>query len=72
MGVTADKLEEVANDNRRQIKPPAKVGILDELFRVRRLEERFERQEVGLLHFFFFQQIDICDFVGIGRELTLA
>ncbi|CRG87211.1 putative protein YDR124W [Talaromyces islandicus] len=46
IGITADKLEEVANDNRRQIKPPAKVGILDELFRVRRLEERFERQEV--------------------------
>ncbi|CRG92906.1 putative protein YDR124W [Talaromyces islandicus] len=34
MGITADKLEEVANDNRRQIKPSAKVGILDELARV--------------------------------------
>ncbi|KAH8702387.1 hypothetical protein BGW36DRAFT_116075 [Talaromyces proteolyticus] len=46
IGITADKLQEIANDNRRQIKPPEKIGILDELFRVRRLEERYERNEV--------------------------
>ncbi|QKX61085.1 uncharacterized protein TRUGW13939_08231 [Talaromyces rugulosus] len=46
MGITADKLEEVANDSRRLIKPPSKVGMLDELFRVRKLEESFVRQEV--------------------------
>jgi hypothetical protein len=49
MGITADKLEEVANDSRRLIKPPSKVGMLDELFRVRKLEESFVRQEVGKL-----------------------
>lgn len=45
-GITADKLEETANDNRRHINPPHKASILDELFRVRRLEERYERNEV--------------------------
>ncbi|OKL63640.1 hypothetical protein UA08_00266 [Talaromyces atroroseus] len=46
MGITADKLQETANDVRRHIKPPERATILDEVFRVRRLEERYERDEV--------------------------
>lgn len=46
-GITAEKLKEVAHDFKRQIKPPERIEILDEIFRVRKLEERFERGEVG-------------------------
>ncbi|CRG92889.1 hypothetical protein PISL3812_09964 [Talaromyces islandicus] len=67
MGVTADKLEEVANDNRRQIKPPAKVGILDELFRVRRLEERFEQQKVEATTVIYITNLER-DKAGSGDE----
>ncbi|KAL1967687.1 hypothetical protein VTN77DRAFT_2944 [Rasamsonia byssochlamydoides] len=45
-GITSDKLKEVAYDAKRQIKPPERMEILDEIFRVRKLEERLERQEV--------------------------
>ncbi|KAL2000643.1 hypothetical protein VTN02DRAFT_2808 [Thermoascus thermophilus] len=45
-GITAEKLREVAHDSKRQIKPPERIEILDEIFRVRKLEERFERGEV--------------------------
>ncbi|KAJ9268401.1 hypothetical protein DTO212C5_5553 [Paecilomyces variotii] len=45
-GITSDKLKEVAHDAKRQIKPPERMEILDEIFRVRKLEERFERGEV--------------------------
>lgn len=48
IGITADRLQQVANDIRRQIKPPEKVEILDELFRVRRLEEKFQQKKVGM------------------------
>ncbi|KKA25184.1 hypothetical protein T310_0775 [Rasamsonia emersonii CBS 393.64] len=45
-GITSDKLKEVAYDAKRQIKPPERMEILVEIFRVRKLEERLERQEV--------------------------
>ncbi|KAL1860153.1 hypothetical protein Plec18170_002102 [Paecilomyces lecythidis] len=45
-GITSDKLKEVAYDAKRQIKPPERMEILEEIFRVRKLEERFERGEV--------------------------
>ncbi|OXV07331.1 hypothetical protein Egran_04904 [Elaphomyces granulatus] len=45
-GVTADKLKEVAYDAKRQLNAPEKMEVLDEIFRVRKLEERFERDEV--------------------------
>jgi hypothetical protein len=47
IGVTADKLREVANDTRRGVNPQKRMSILEEVFRVRKLEERLERQEVG-------------------------
>lgn len=45
-GITPEKLQEVAHDARRQLKPPEKIEIFDEIFRVRRMEQRFERGEV--------------------------
>ncbi|KKK22477.1 hypothetical protein ARAM_000617 [Aspergillus rambellii] len=45
-GITSDKLQEVAHDSKRQLRPEEKMEILNEIFRVRRLEERFERGEV--------------------------
>jgi hypothetical protein len=47
MGVMAEKLQEVAHGIRRLI-PRHKMDILDEIFRVWKLEECLERQEVGM------------------------
>ncbi|KAL2868222.1 uncharacterized protein BJX67DRAFT_380417 [Aspergillus lucknowensis] len=48
--ITAEKLEEVARDSKRQLRPEEsieeKMEILNEIFKVRKLEERFERGEV--------------------------
>lgn len=46
-GITPEKLQEVAHDARRQLKPPEKIEIFDEIFRVRRMEQRYERGEIG-------------------------
>lgn len=45
-GITADKLEEAGKDAQRHIKPQARLEILDEIYRVKRLEERYERGEI--------------------------
>lgn len=49
--ITSEKLQEVAQDSKRQLRPEEsmedKMEILNEIFKVRRLEERFERGEVG-------------------------
>lgn len=51
--ITSEKLQEVAQDSKRQLRPEEsmedKMEILNEIFKVRRLEERFERGEVGML-----------------------
>jgi hypothetical protein len=51
MGITADFLEEAADDCRRHLLPENKVdekaAFLDEIFRVRKIEERYERNEIG-------------------------
>ncbi|KAL4784624.1 hypothetical protein BJX76DRAFT_356857 [Aspergillus varians] len=48
--ITSEKLQEVAQDSKRQLRPEEsmeeKMEILNEIFKVRRLEERFERREV--------------------------
>lgn len=46
-GITPEKLQEVAHDARRQLKPPEKIEIFDEIFRVRRKEQQYERGEIG-------------------------
>ncbi|KAH1892749.1 hypothetical protein V6Z77_008279 [Aspergillus fumigatus] len=45
-GITTDQLQEIAHDCKRQLKGPHRLQILDEVFRVRRMEERYERGEV--------------------------
>lgn len=45
--ITADKLEEAGRDAQRQIKPPERLDILDEIYEVRRVEESYERGEIG-------------------------
>ncbi|KAJ5197877.1 uncharacterized protein N7498_006994 [Penicillium cinerascens] len=40
-GVTADKLREAGQDVRRQISPPNRLQVLDEIYFVRQMEERF-------------------------------
>jgi hypothetical protein len=47
-GITADKLKEVAGDTKRSLKHPSHVEIIYEILRVRKMEERFERGEVGM------------------------
>jgi hypothetical protein len=38
---------EVAYDAKRQVKPPERMKILEEIFKLRRFEEKVERQEMG-------------------------
>ncbi|GAB1197903.1 hypothetical protein APSETT444_007208 [Aspergillus pseudonomiae] len=45
-GITPDKLQEVAHDSKRQLRPTSKIEVLDEVFKVRRMEERYELGEV--------------------------
>ncbi|KAL4890364.1 hypothetical protein BDV59DRAFT_97272 [Aspergillus ambiguus] len=45
-GITPDKLQEVAYDSKRQLRPTTKIEVLDEIFKVRRMEERYERGEI--------------------------
>lgn len=49
-GTTADKLKEVAGDTKRSLKHPSHVEIIYEILRVRKIEERFKRGEVGMCH----------------------
>ncbi|RAO71754.1 uncharacterized protein BHQ10_007766 [Talaromyces amestolkiae] len=50
MGITADCLEEAVGDTRRHLVPedkaPEKAAILEEIIRVRRIEERYLRNEI--------------------------
>ncbi|RAL02124.1 uncharacterized protein BO80DRAFT_40179 [Aspergillus ibericus CBS 121593] len=46
IGITADKLLEIAFDCRRQLKEQEKFSIIEEICKVRKLEERYERGEV--------------------------
>jgi hypothetical protein len=46
-GITTDQLQEIAHDCKRQLTDPHRLQFLDEVFRVRRMEERYERGEVG-------------------------
>jgi len=48
-GVTADKLREAGQDVRRQISPPNRLQVLDEIYFVRQMEERFLNGEIGRL-----------------------
>ncbi|KAJ6059892.1 hypothetical protein N7444_003531 [Penicillium canescens] len=45
-GITADRLKEVAEDNKRSLENTSDVGIFFEILRVRKMEERYGRGEV--------------------------
>lgn len=45
-GVTANMLKEIAHDTKKTLKGEG-IELLKEVFRVRKLEERYERGEVG-------------------------
>jgi hypothetical protein len=47
-GVTLDNLQEVMQNLKQQL-PPDKMGILDDICKLRRLEEQLERGEIGTL-----------------------
>jgi hypothetical protein len=49
-GITTDQLQEIAHDCKRQLSGPHRLQILDEVFGVRRIEEWYERGEVGKRH----------------------
>lgn len=55
-GVTSDKLREVAHDSKKTLQEGG-IEILDEVFRVRKLEERYERNEVGMYFLSFLSSI---------------
>lgn len=48
LGITADKLLEVVYESKRNLKPAERLEIIEEILRVRKLEERYERNEVGM------------------------
>ena len=47
-GVTAEKLRDAGQDVRRQITPANKLQVLDEIYFVRQMEERFLDGEIGM------------------------
>ncbi|CAI7608825.1 unnamed protein product [Penicillium viridicatum] len=46
-GLTADSLEEIATDAKQDLRDPEDVNIIYEVLRVRKMEEQFERGEIG-------------------------
>lgn len=46
-GITAEKLDDAGQDVRRSISPASKLDILDEIYYVRQIEERFMDGEIG-------------------------
>ncbi|EED12276.1 hypothetical protein TSTA_003350 [Talaromyces stipitatus ATCC 10500] len=46
-GITAEKLREAGQDVRRSISPPERLQILDEVYNVRHMEERYIRGEIS-------------------------
>ncbi|KAB8075909.1 hypothetical protein BDV29DRAFT_189797 [Aspergillus leporis] len=57
-GITPEKLQEVAHDSKRQLRPTSKIDVLDEIFKVRRMEERHERGEVDANTLVYVQNRD--------------
>ncbi|KAF7591253.1 hypothetical protein BBP40_001814 [Aspergillus hancockii] len=57
-GITPEKLQEVAHDSKRQLRPTSKIAVLDEIFKVRRMEERYERGEVDANTLVYVQNRD--------------
>lgn len=49
--ITADSLREVAQDSKRSLRDDKKLEEMEEILKVRKLEERYERGEVGMYFF---------------------
>ncbi|KAF3403911.1 Uncharacterized protein F1880_010277 [Penicillium rolfsii] len=47
LGITAEKLKDVAGDTKRSLKPPSHVEIIYEILRVRKMEERYQKGEAS-------------------------
>jgi len=47
-GITAEKLREAGQDVRRQINPPIRAEVLDEIYFVRQMEEQFIDGKIGM------------------------
>ena len=56
--VTSEKLKEVAQDSKRSLRDPEKLEEMEEMLKVRRLEERFERGEVGVIFSHSWMMVD--------------
>lgn len=46
--ITADKLMQVVSGTKQSLKDPSHIEMIYEILRVRKMEERFERGEVGM------------------------
>ena len=46
--ISVEQLKDCAEGVRRRFPPTARIGALNEIFRVRELQERFENGEVGM------------------------
>ncbi|KAK2742682.1 hypothetical protein FQN57_005137 [Myotisia sp. PD_48] len=46
-GITADKLKEAGQEAKQKIEPQQRLEILDEIYRIRRVEESYEQGEIG-------------------------
>ena len=49
-GVTTEKLRDAGQDVRRQIAPSSKLHVLDEIYYVRHMEEKYLNGEIGMYH----------------------
>lgn len=47
LGLESAKLKDIAHEMKRHFDPPARLEIIDEIFRVRRAEEQLARDEIG-------------------------
>ncbi|KAJ5668440.1 uncharacterized protein N7477_007010 [Penicillium maclennaniae] len=69
-GVTADKLREAGQDVRRQISPPNRLQVLDEIYFVRSMEERFINGEIDGNTLIQVTQTHLPDVVYREEELS--
>lgn len=58
-GITAERLREIAGDIKRDLNSPRDIEILYELCRVRKIEEQFERGEVGMSRVFLINSLQL-------------
>lgn len=49
-GITVEKLREASQEARRHINPAHRLEVLDEIYYVRSMEEKYLRGEIGKIH----------------------